>query len=261
MRTNCLVAISVGLASLHFSAVADAQYIFLSGDTNIGNPLNGSGGAPGIDAGNQRFFQNILQGGDTVVVHGDIDGTGSVADVPPAINGFYNSLGGVSSSIFSGVVTNATLAGADLFVVIIPNDAYAAGEVAAMQGFVGGGGTLLFLGENDAFPAQNARINSVLTALGTGMSIVPISFFDPGYHTAVGGQIAADPFTTGVSTFTYAAPSQIALVSGGKNLFFGTAGQPFVAYAVIPEPSAIMLFALGAATLATGGRRHRQRPR
>ena len=43
--------------------------------------------------------------------------------------------------------------------------------------------------------------------------------FDATFHTATGSQIAVDSFTAGATTFTYAAPSQVAMVDGGTFLF------------------------------------------
>jgi hypothetical protein len=80
------------------------------------------------------------------------------------------------------------------------------------------------------------------------MSIVPNTAFDPGsFTTATGSQIATDTLTTGVSTFSYTAPSEVSTISGGTTLFFGTGGQPFVAYeaTAVPEPSTLLLFGTG----------------
>jgi len=63
------------------------------------------------------------------------------------------------------------------------------------------------------------------------MSIIPNSTFDIGFQTGSGSQIAADPFTAGVNTFSYSAPSEI-LVGEGTTLFNGAGGgtPTFVAY-------------------------------
>jgi hypothetical protein len=233
-----------------------AATIFLSGDSNITNPLTGSFSVP-IDAGNKQFFANILQGGTKVVVL-ESTSVGSVESSDTDINTFYNSLAGVTSTVISGTVTAAQLTGANLFVAPLPDDAFSDGEITALSTFLAGGGSIFFLGENSnsAFVTANAAINSALSALGSGMSIIP-GIFDSGFNTATGVQIASDAFTSGVNTFSYAAPSP---VSGGTDLFFGTEHQPFVAYegsAKVPEPSILIL--IGSGLIGIGGVRKKLR--
>lgn len=230
--------------------------IVVSGDGNITDALFGTtNGVPGVDAGNQTFFQNVLGGGTTVAVQGPGAAVPFIGVFTTNTNNYYNGLGGVSSSIVAGPITAATLSGVDLFVSILPSSAYAASEIAAMSGFLGGGGTIFFLGENSNFSGQNANINAALAALGSGISLNN-TVFDGGFHVAAGAQIAADPLTAGVTTFTYAAPTQL---TGGTTLFFGTGGQPFVAVDALsaPEPGALVLF--GFALWAVAGRKRRRR--
>lgn len=231
-RTKAYLGVVVGLA-LSVSSWAQAGTVILSGDGNITDAL-------GSDPGNAQFFTNILGGGDQVRI-----GQGALLfDVPT--NNFYNGLGGVTSSILGGPVTAADLVGVDLFFGILPTAAYSASEIAALSGFLSGGGTVMFIGENSAFPNENGRINAALSALGSSLSILASPLFDTGYHTATGSQIAVNPLTAGVTTFTYAAPSQVA---GGTNLFFGTRDRPFVAVegggvAAVPEPATVALFGM-----------------
>lgn len=216
--------------------------LFLSGDTNITNPLTGSA-STSIDPGNQRFFTNILQGGDSVAVL-QSSWTGSVGNAYTDVNTFYNSLSGVTSTVISGTITS--LAGYDLFVAPLPNDAFTTNELTVLGNFLAGGGSIFFTGENmdSSFTAPNTAINGALEALGSGMRISP-SMFDAGYNVAAGSQIVSDPFTAGLTTFTYAAPSA---VTGGTYLFSGKGGQFFVAYEGVqgvPEPTTLFLLGLG----------------
>src|SRR5262249_10915690 len=98
--------------------------IMLSGDSNIANGLDGSGFAPGIDPGNQRFFKNILGSGHVVKIHNELDSVYGFPAGPAlygAINNYYNGLPGVTSSLFSGTITAATLSGIDVFFELSPN--------------------------------------------------------------------------------------------------------------------------------------------
>ncbi len=246
--------VSLALA-FAFSMTSAEATIFLSGDSNIMTPLvtTNYAGLP-IDPGNQQFFESILNGGTNVLVlQGDVAAVNGTD-----INNFYNGLGGVTSNLISGPVTAADLSGVNLFFAPMPADAFTASEITDLGNFLAGGSSVFFLGEWSGYSSENSRINSALLALGSGLSIVPLTVFDTGFHTATGSQIATDPFTAGVSTFTYAAPSQ---VSGGTDLFFATTGQPFVAYegaAPVPEPSTILLLGAGLAGVGLMRRRFKE---
>jgi hypothetical protein len=225
--------------------------IVLSGDGNITDDL------PLGLYDNRQFFSNVLHGGTSVLVLQET-GWGGAQDFDTWVNDYYNTLPGVSSSLLSGPVTAAALAGVDLFVAPTPDNAFSAAELADLQAFHTAGGSLFFLGENYAWDAtSNAYINDALASLGSGMSIVPQTVFDTGFHVATGDKITVDPFTAGVTQLQYAAPSQL-WVNGGTPLFFGEGYQPFVAYenATIPAPGALLLGGLGAG-LVTWLRRRR----
>jgi len=244
MKNKFICILFVIAVSLVFCINAVNAELFLSGDTNITNPLTGSSGVA-IDTGNQKFFTNILQGGQNVAVLQSTWG-GSVGSAYTDVNTFYNSLPGVTSTVISGTINS--LAGYDLLVAPLPDHAFVASEITVFNNFIAQGGSIFFTGENSdiSFAMSNSAINAALVALGSSMSIYS-TIFDTGFRTATGAQIAADLFTAGVSTFTYAAPSEV-LFGSGTPLFFGTGGQAFLSYeqtSKVPLPAAFWIFGSG----------------
>lgn len=146
----------------------------------------------------------------------------SLDNVAADLNSFYNGLPSVSSTLISGDVTS--LSGVGLFAVPVPDDAFTTAEITLMSNFLAGGGTLLFMGENQAsvFDTANNAINAALSSLGSNMSIVAPGVADGGTQTATvgNGQILSDPLTSGVNNFDYAAPSGVSAVAGGTTSLF-----------------------------------------
>ena len=129
-----LAAVILVLATRAGSATAGQ--ILVSGDENITNALTGPG--PGIFPGNARFFSNVLGSGTQVLVQGNDPGKPGDTDSPVAnTNSYYGSLPGVTSTIQSGPVSAASLAGVNLFVSAIPATAFAPSEIAALSAFLG----------------------------------------------------------------------------------------------------------------------------
>jgi hypothetical protein len=238
---------------------ADASPIVLvSGDSNITNALNGTFGAA-IDPGNQQFFLNILQGGTSVVV----DTTTAFPETVfgNAVNNFYNA-SGVSSTLITSPVTDVDLAHVNLFVSIMP-DSFSTAEIDALTNFLSGGGSVFFLGDNFGIAvAQNTVINNTLAALGSNLAIA-LNFSEgcvSNFHTLHGNEIANDPLTAGVSTFTCAAGSTVFSRNsqglGSTALFTESNGNPLVIYepygtpfTPVPEPASLILFCTGAGVL------------
>jgi hypothetical protein len=222
---------------------AQAGVILLSGDSNTTDTLNAVGNE-------QTFFSNVLGGGNTVAVLDFIANVyGSASNTDTEVDTFFDSLAGVTSTLISGAVTDALLAGVDLFVVPLPDDNFAAAEVAAIADFLSGGGTLFLLGENNnvVFDIPNGAINQLLAALGSGMSLSDAALSGPGV-------LAVDPYTAGLNDLRFVAGSQVV---GGTAIYSTQAGAGLIAregrVTQVPEPATLLLF--GAAAGVAGLRR------
>lgn len=219
-----------------------AGTLFVSGDVNVI-----PGGGPSEPNDNDVFLMNALGGGSTV----KILTTPGVFLFAGVLRNFYTGQG-VAASTFLGAVTEAQLAGADMFVSILPVAAFADEEIAVIRAFLNGGGTVFFFGDNASAlnPDGNGFLNGALAGLGSSMRIV-LDNIDAGISLA---QVEADPFTVGVTDFQRGAASQ---VSGGTVLFRGLASslsRPVLAYETIgdvPEPATWPLLGMASLALAT----------
>src|SRR5688572_23149943 len=104
-----------------------------------------------------------------VAVFGEDRGTNNTK-----INSFYDGLAAHSSTLYAPGVQLDTinLTGVNLLWATQPADAYTGAELNAMANFLAGGGRIAFMGEHGTFaPAENARINTALSFLGSSISI------------------------------------------------------------------------------------------
>lgn len=238
-----VTAVILGILSL--TPALQAGTLFVSGDSNIANGLDNAHGAP-FPNDNGTFFLNVLGGGTSVKVLSTT--TTFITGLDSEVNTFYASQAGVSSSLFSGTITSAGLAGVNLLVILAPDHSFTGAELTDMGSFLGGGGEIFFAGENNGtagFLAGNAAINAALSSLGSGMGIVNNSL-DGGFHTTGPGQVLSSSFTSGVSQFTYAFGSN---VTGGTGLFLYTdLTNQIIAFETtstsgVPEPTTWVLLA------------------
>jgi hypothetical protein len=200
---------------------ARAGTVIVSGDIEFARATNAAGNAEGtgfVDAGNQKFFTNVLGSGTKVIVETSV--AGSSNDVDPALVAFYQGLGANVTEVDAGDLTASDLTGGRLFLDAVPNDPFGTSEISALQGFSQGGGTIFLLGDNANFATEDANVNTDLTALGSGLQLVPETL-DADYHTGNSSQIVSNPLTAGISSFTYGG---VSAVSGGTPLFLTSGG-------------------------------------
>jgi len=205
--------------------------IFLSGDSDIGNPNF-------INSGdNKTLFSNILQGGTVVKIY---SGTNNPSSSPNLveINNYYNSLPGVESNLYQPnppLITSSDLEGVDLFISALPSQAYTESEISALTSYLNGCGKVFFIGEiQDGAATENGYINEALMALGSSLQLGEDSI-DPAPPAQITDQIEPDPFTQGVTSIAYADTNS---VSGGTVLVRTKSdGQmpntPFIAYELV----------------------------
>ena len=196
------------------------------------------------DPGNDAFFANILEGGNSVLGHELYN-----SSMGGNMNNYYNSLAGVSSSYLSSAdINDALLADVDLFVTGLFNGALTDAEIASLNSFIAGGGSVMFMGE---YTYSFDGINAALMGIGSGMALNGPNI-DIGDHYA---GIAVDPLTSGVGQYRYGATYG---VDGGTALFFDSQQRSILSYEAVNVPEASTLFLLGVGLLGIGFARRRR---
>ncbi len=240
IKTICGAIASVVLLALP----ASAGSIFLAGDSNIFT----------TNADNDVFFQNVFNGQSVVNFSGrTLSGLGTTA--------VEDSQG------TSATITSSLLAGNDFAIFGWNRTSVSASEIAALDAFHDAGGSLFLFGEGaTAFNALNGAVNSILSALGSSMSLslsASDNFKDGGFTTfSVTG---ATPFATGVNSWETAFASGInlgsgtAVISGDAGSGFGTAVavEGLTSAPAIPVPGGLPLAASG--LIALGWLRRKQK--
>ena len=235
-----LSLLSAALLAAVTASSADAA-LYVSGDINI---FTGTGTSNSFttSAPNLQFLRNIA--GSNVLIQ-----TSSSLPAVATGMGSYLSSQSIANTVLgsASTISAADLAGRSLFIGLLPDDGYTAGELAALSAFMNAGGSVFLTGENANFPAVNASINAALTVFGSAMSIINDTV-GTGFATAT--IVTNNAATAGTAGFQYAAPSR---VSGGTVLYATNTGVAFLAMentavAGVPEPAtwAMMLAGFGA---------------
>lgn len=238
MNITALIA-AAGLV-IGLSLPAMSSSVFLTGDSSIFT----------TDADNEVLFRNIF------------DGKSVLRDSASAQS--LSALGTTATET-QGSVTSANLVGKDFLMTGFNRTSFSGAELSAISSFVSGGGSLFLFGEgNPTFSAANTAMNTILSTVGSSMSLSTTSNFDNGGLTTFNATTAT-PFGNGVNTWKTGFTAEINLGSGtavisgiADTRTFGTA----VVYeevagpiAAIPVPASLPL--LAAAVTALGFIRRR----
>ena len=204
---------------------AERGTIVLSGDATIGSALVAGGQPIPFNRGNVTFFQNVLtmNAGSSVALSLNRAPASVVNEVLSDIYQTYQDAGAAVSFIATGSISAATLDAVALLVILVPSVDFTPAELTAMSEFLGGGGTVFFLGESTNFLPWNNRINDTLEFLGSSMRID---------NTVVGraadrtDNLAAHPLLFGITDIGFAV---ISTISGGMTLVSSELDEPFIA--------------------------------
>lgn len=234
---------TAAVAAAALAAQPAAAALFVSGDVNI--LLHGS-------AANQAFRANIVEGTKVLAQQTGYTSGAVVNDLTT----LYANAGFTAAQLAEAdAITDAALAGYDLFIGVLPTSDYNAAEAAALAGFLASGGNVLLAGDNSFFAAHNARINALLAQLGSGMSIINDAIDPNTFQSA--NLLAANAYTTGTAGVQYGATSRV----GGGTALYGTqfTNTAFVAFEAsvpaVPEPATWALMIVGFGAIGAAMRR------
>ncbi|MBL8820431.1 MAG: PEP-CTERM sorting domain-containing protein [Planctomyces sp.] len=237
IRTVALVA---ALVVCSWAIPAQAG-ILLAGDSNIFGTGN---------AGNKQFFQNVFNG-KSVANYSDVSFAGE------------STTATVTNYGSGTAVTSGGLSGMDYLVFGYNQTSVSASELTAITTFYSSGGSVFLFGEgNTLFVNVNNTVNSILTALGSTMSLSTTSNFDNGGFDNLTGMVTNGPFAVGVTSWRTAYASKInvgsgqAVISGVADNGFGVA-VAFEGRTAVPEPASLAMWGLGALSACIYRRRKR----
>lgn len=224
LLTTALMA--AGLCVGGAAMPAFASSVYLVGDSNTANQIAVNQGD------NEVFFENVL-GGKNVANFSSV-----------SFGGFTTAN---ETNFGSGtVVSAANLVGADFLIFGYSRASVSIAELGAITDFANAGGSLFLIGEgNTAFANVNSAVNSILSAIGSTMSMSTTDNFDRGgllgpSYELIDSFTASGAETAGVNSWSTAFTGSInvgsgsALISGIGDV--GTFGVAVASESLAPIP-------------------------
>jgi hypothetical protein len=205
------------------------------------------------NAGNARFFSNVLGDGTHVLIHG-----GAAFGDP--VRSYFDSVPGVTTRRTDqnhGDLAQRDFDRLDLLILVSPRFFFVDAEVDLVRDFLRRGGSLISIVEDGFTPEPNRVLNVMnqfMDELGSELKFIPGRQYIN--VPAVGpSRVMPHRLTEGVTTFLYSAAHRI---TGGEPLLLLTNGQPFAsAELTVPEPATISLTAFVAVGFLVIRRRNR----
>jgi len=166
------------------------------------------------------FSSFMLQAVEVGILRSTLSASISNGDGDDDLASHYNGQTGMSATLISGVLDAAAVTPYDLFVIMLPDDAFAMDETAVLSDYVNGGGTLLLIGEQNGFSStENGHLNTLMASLGSSMSLESQSL-GSGFETASGNQIANHPINLNITSLNFGNVNSISGVASGNELIF-----------------------------------------
>jgi len=242
---NRLIRNAIGYLVITFSIlmspISSAGIISIFSDINSMNDST---------SGRNQMLTNLLGAGTSVLVSKQ-----NSANFYTDFNGFYNGLGGVTSSLTGAELNSGLLSGIDLLFInngccSLSGQPYSTAEISVIASFVASGGTLGLLSE-PCCGGDLSGMNAFLAGIGSSMSFAS--------HDARKGSTTLIPsfLTAGVASYNVNTFNPIlggigvALLNGNAAVAYELIGET----KPVPAPATLALFGLGLAGLGWSRRK------